>query len=57
MPRPFAKMTCSENVLVALIGRNISVPQSERHGTILEMLELVGLAGKEQGLERRSEPD
>ena len=50
VPRPFAKMTCSENVLVALIGRNISVPQSERPGTIGEMLELVGLAGKERVL-------
>ena len=50
VPRPFAKMTCSENVLVALIGRNISVPQPERPGTIREMLELVGLAGKERVL-------
>jgi branched-chain amino acid transport system ATP-binding protein len=50
VPRPFAKMTCSENVLVALIGRNNSVPQSERRGTILEMLRLVGLAGKEHVL-------
>jgi len=50
VPRPFAKMTCSENVLVALIGRNISVSQSERLRTIREMLELVGLAGKERVL-------
>jgi branched-chain amino acid transport system ATP-binding protein len=50
VPRPFAKMTCSENVLVALIGRNTSVPQPERPGTIREMLELVGLAGKERVL-------
>ncbi len=48
--RPFAKMTCSENVLVALIGRKTSVPQPERARRILEMLELVGLAGKEQVL-------
>jgi branched-chain amino acid transport system ATP-binding protein len=50
VPRPFAKMTCGENVLVALIGRNFSVPQPERPGTIREMLELVGLAGKERVL-------
>ena len=50
VPRPFAKMTSSENVLVALIGRNNSVPQPERRGTILEMLRLVGLAGKEHVL-------
>jgi branched-chain amino acid transport system ATP-binding protein len=50
VPRPFAKMTCGENVLVALIGRNISVPQPERRGAILEMLRLVGLAGKEHVL-------
>jgi branched-chain amino acid transport system ATP-binding protein len=50
VPRPFAKMTCGENVLVALIGRNNSVPQPERRETILEMLRLVGLAGKEHVL-------
>jgi len=50
VPRPFAKMTCGENVLVALIGRNISVPEPDRPGTIREMLELVGLAGKERVL-------
>ena len=50
VPRPFPKMTCSENVLVALIGRNIPVPQPERPRTIREMLELVGLAGKERVL-------
>ena len=57
VPRPFAKMTCSENVLVALIGRTISVAQPERPGTIREMLDLVGLAGKETRIERRSEPN
>jgi len=48
--RPFASMTCAENVLVSLIGRNEPVSLSEREGIIRENLSFVGLAGKENAL-------
>ncbi|MBM4326398.1 MAG: ABC transporter ATP-binding protein [Deltaproteobacteria bacterium] len=48
--RPFLGMTCYENVLVALIGRAHPAPDSERPELIRELLDFVGLSGKESFL-------
>ncbi|MEW6113841.1 MAG: ABC transporter ATP-binding protein [Thermodesulfobacteriota bacterium] len=48
--RPFADMTCYDNVLVALIGRGQPVPDSERPGLIRELLDFAGLPGKAPAL-------
>jgi branched-chain amino acid transport system ATP-binding protein len=50
--RPFSAMTCAENVTVALIGRQKSIPRSDRPGIIKETLSYVGLSGKEHSLSR-----
>ncbi len=48
--RPFQAMTCAENLEVALIGRTTALLKSERHRKIAELLELVGLGGKQSVL-------
>lgn len=46
--RPFPAMTCSENLAVALIGRNEPPLMHDRPRIISEMLAFVGLSGKER---------
>lgn len=50
--RPFLAMSCSENVLVALVGRRDRVIASERPELISHVLDFVGLSGKEAVLAR-----
>ncbi len=48
--RPFLSMTCAENVLVALIGRNETPQANHRQRLVREALSLVGLSEKETAL-------
>jgi branched-chain amino acid transport system ATP-binding protein len=46
--RPFAKLTCLENVEVALVGAEAPVAREDRAERCAELLGLVGLKGKER---------
>ena len=50
--RPFLKMSCLENVLVGIIGRNEKQrrKEEEKKGEAGELLKFVGLAGEEKKL-------
>jgi branched-chain amino acid transport system ATP-binding protein len=45
--RPFQEMSCAENLEVAIIGRNLKIAKPDRPEKIAELLDLVGLAGKQ----------
>ncbi len=46
--RPFLKMSCLENVLVGIIGRNEKDPNPDKKKEAEELLKFVGLGGEEK---------
>jgi branched-chain amino acid transport system ATP-binding protein len=50
--RPFLNMTCEENAVVAMIGSRVAIPRAARGDRVGELLNLVGLAGKEKILSK-----